>query len=259
MLDLDLISPNPDQPRAEFDEAALTDLANSLRKQGCLQPVIVRPRKSDGGFELIVGERRWRAAQIAGLLKIPAVVREVEDNKLLELALVENIQREDLNPIEAARAYQSLMNDLGLTQQDVADRVGKERATVANAVRLLNLPQAIQEKIRLGELSIGHAKALAGLADAKLQVRLAERFVRDRVSVRQAETAVGKVAAGPTPKAPPKAPDPNIAAAEKALQIALGTGVRIIQNSKGGRIEVTCNSESELRRVYDQILGTSKA
>ena len=198
MVDLDRISPNPKQPRGRFDQKTLEDLARSLKEHGCLQPVVLRVRQNDGGFELIAGERRWRAAQFAGLLKIPAIVREVEDERLLELALVENLQREDLNPIEAARAYQTLIQDLQLTQKDVAQRVGKERATIANTLRLLNLPIEVQHKIEQGLMSAGHAKALASIADADLQRSVAERIVRDGLSVRQVEALVSRTATDAT-------------------------------------------------------------
>ena len=148
MFDIDRISPNRKQPRSSFDNDSLNELAESMRRQGVLQPVVVRVREADGGFELVAGERRWRAAQIAGLLKIPAVVREVADDRVLELALIENLQREDLNPLEAATAYQSLINDLSLSQQEIAERVGKRRTTITNALRLLNLAPEVQEQVR---------------------------------------------------------------------------------------------------------------
>jgi ParB family chromosome partitioning protein len=259
MLDLDRISPNPSQPREHFEEGALRELARSLKEQGCLQPVVVRVRSADGGFELIAGERRWRAAQIAGLLKIPAIVREVPDEKLLELALVENLQRENLNPIEAARAYRSLIDDMKLTQREVAERVGKERATIANALRLLNLPIEVQGKIEAGQLSAGHAKALASIADADLQRLLAERIVREGLSVRQVEATVSAALAGSSKKAPVRPEkDPNVEAAEQALRVALGAPVKIHSGKDGGRIEIVCRGADELRRIYDQIMSTSK-
>ena len=167
-IDLDRISPNPEQPRQQFDQANLEQLAASLRRDGLLQPVIVRPRV-DGGFELIAGERRWRAAQLAGLMKIPALIRKVGDEQMLELALIENLQRDDLNPLEAAHAFQSLIDDLGLTQEEVAGRVGKKRATISNILRLLHLPREIQEKIESGELTLGHAGFRAQVRQAAVE------------------------------------------------------------------------------------------
>src|SRR5262245_41103393 len=185
-LEISKIRPNPRQPRQSFDEAGLDELARSIRTQGLLQPVVVRPL-ADGRFELIAGERRWRAAQRAGIHRIPAVVRDVPDEKLLELALIENLQREELNAIEEAEAYRILVDDLGLTHQDVADRVGKQRTTVANALRLLNLPDAVKAMVRGKLISMGHARALLALADRKTIEALAERIVADGLSVREVE------------------------------------------------------------------------
>jgi ParB family chromosome partitioning protein len=257
-IDLDRISPNRAQPRADFDDATLAELAASMKEQGVLQPVIVRPR-DDGGFELIAGERRWRAAQMAGLLKIPAVVRESKDDELLELALVENLQRENLNPIEAASAYQTLIDGLGLTQEEVAARVGKQRSTITNALRLLNLPVQTQDRIRAGELSSGHAKALASLTNPKLQNELATRIVKQGLSVRQAEQLVAKVTRA-TPaksKAVRVSVDPNVAAAQRKLESALGTKVRIVPGRKGGRLELHYFSDEELERIYQLILDAT--
>ena len=201
-LDLDRIRPNTDQPRREFDQASLEELAASMQVDGVLQPVIVRPL-GEGHFELIAGERRWRAAQIAGLLKIPALVREVEGSRVLEMALVENIQREDLNAIETASAFRTLIDDLGLTHQDVADRVGKQRATITNMLRLLDLPGSIKQKLRDGSITPAHAKALAALESPQLQIRLADRIALDGLSVRETERLVKRLAqeASPTGKA----------------------------------------------------------
>lgn len=259
-IDLDRISPNPDQPREEFDPVKLEELAASLSTQGVLQPVVVRPR-ADGGFELIAGERRWRAAQLAGLMKIPAVVRKVTDEQRLELALIENLQRADLNPLEAARAFQALIDDLKLTQEEVAQRVGKKRATIANILRLLNLPREIQEKIRSGELSLGHAKALASLTDSKAQIDVATRVVRQALSVRQAEALVAGLIKGSTQTPVAAAErDPNVQAAEEQLQSAVGTRVRITQNkSGGGKIELHFFSHEEMERVFQLVLSASAA
>ena len=224
-----------------------------------LQPVIVRP--SDGGtFELIAGERRWRAAQIAGLLKIPAVIREVTDDKLLELALIENLQRADLNPIEEATAYQALINDLGLSQQEAAERVGKQRATVANALRLLNLPVEVQALVQGGELTAGHAKSLAGVTDTRAQIELAKRIVAEGLSVRAVEQLVRR--SEPSRKKAVSASeqrDPNVVAAEERLQSAMGTKVRIAQGRTGaGRLELHFYSAEELDRIYDLVLKAAR-
>jgi ParB family chromosome partitioning protein len=255
LLDLDRIHPNLGQPRRNFDDNALEELARSIKREGVLQPVVVRPDKDDS-YELIAGERRWRAAQLAGLLKVPAIVREVGKEKVLELALIENLQREDLDPIEEANAYESLINELGLTQQEVAQRVGKQRATVANALRLLGLPAAVQKMIQAGQLSQGHAKALASLANDTLQVELAGRIVKGGLSVRDAESLVKRTAradSGQPARATER--DPNVVAAEQTLQSAVGTKVRIQQGKKGGRIELHFYSSDEMERVYELILG----
>jgi ParB family chromosome partitioning protein len=257
-IDLDRIRPNRAQPRERFDPALLEELAQSMRQRGVLQPVIVRT-VPDGGYELIAGERRWRAAQIAGLLRIPAIVKEVADDRVLEIALIENLQREELNPIEEANAYQTLINDLELTQQQIADRVGKQRATVTNALRLLNLPPEIQSLVRDGKLSSGHAKALASLAEPKEQIELARRIAAEGLSVRQAEAMARRLAKRSTRAArrPPRR-DPNVEAAEETLQRALGTRVRIVQGRKGGRLEIHFFSDEELERVYDLVLGAAR-
>lgn len=255
-LDLDRIVPNRKQPRERFEQQGLEELAASMKQDGVLQPVIVRPIER-GEYELIAGERRWRAAQMAGLLKIPVIVKEVADDRLLELALIENLQREELNPIEEATAFQMLIDDLGLTQQQVADRVGKQRTTVTNSLRLLSLPPEIQSRVRDGELTAGHAKILAGLSNAELQAELARRAVRDGLSVRQLESVAGaRRKAGPKAAPGEKPPrDPNVLAAEEELQRALGTKVRIVTGKDGaGRIELHCFSAEELERVYQLIL-----
>ena len=253
-LDIDQIVPNLRQPRQGFDEQALEDLAQSLKRDGVLQPVIVR--KSNDGFELIAGERRWRAAQRAGLLKIPAIVREVADDRVLELALVENLQREELNPLEEAHAYQTLLDELGLTQLEIANRVGKQRATVANALRILNLPPEVQQMVRDGQLTARHAKALAALANTQAQIDLATRIVGDGLSVRQVEALVARGGAPRTTRSVRRevTRDPNVVAAEETLQKAVGTKVKIQQGRKGGRIELYFYSDEEMERVYQLIL-----
>ena len=222
---------------------------------------MVRPA-GEGRFELVAGERRWRAAQLAGLLKIPALVREVPDDRLLEFALVENLQREELNAIEEAQAYETLSRDFKLTQQQIAERTGKQKTTIANAMRLLGLPGAVQEKVKSGKLSAGHARALLGLEQPLHQVETADRVIREGLSVRDTERLVGKLAKA-TPGKPGRprttARDPNIVAAEESLQRELGTKVRIIQGKSGaGRIELHCFSEEELERVYELIIQAAR-
>jgi len=257
-LEVSKIRPNPRQPRQSFDDAGIDELANSLRTQGLLQPVVVRPL-ADGRFELIAGERRWRAAQRAGIHQIPAVVRDVPDEKLLELALIENLQREELNAIEEAEAYRILVEDLDLTQNEVAERVGKQRTTVANALRLLNLPRVVQDMVRGRLISMGHARALLALEDAKAIESLAQRIVAEGLSVREVESRAKRPAGTkPRPGRPTKPLDPNVAAAETALQRVLGTKVRIGGNGTVGRVEIHYHSADELERVYRLILDAGK-
>ena len=257
-LEVSKIRPNPRQPRQSFDEAGLDELARSIRTQGLLQPVVVRPLLN-GHFELIAGERRWRAAQRAGIHKIPAVVRDVPDEKLLELALIENVQREELNAIEEAEAYRILIDDLELTQNEVAERVGKQRTTVANALRLLNLPETVKAMVRERLISMGHARALLALEDAKTIELLASRIVAEGLSVREVESRAKRPAAtGPRAGRPTNPVDPNVAAAETTLQRTLGTKVRITGNGKVGRVEVHYHSADELDRVYQLIVEAGK-
>ncbi|MDH3627204.1 MAG: ParB/RepB/Spo0J family partition protein [Acidobacteriota bacterium] len=252
-VDLDRIFPNPDQPRKRFDAEQLQELADSLKQDGLLQPVVVRPRGADA-YELVAGERRWRAAQLAGMMKIPVVVREVDDPKLLELALIENLQREQLDPIDEARAFQTLIDDHGLTQQAVAERVGRQRVTITNALRLLNLAPTVQRQIQDGLISAGHAKALVSITDMDLQIRVATQAAKEGLSVRQVEARVKQLRAAPKEKRPAPATDPNLVAAEERLASALGTKVKIVTGKKGGRLELYAFSEEELQRVYGVVL-----
>jgi len=257
-IEVSKIRPNPRQPRRSFDEGALEELARSVRTEGFLQPVVVRPLP-DGQYELVAGERRWRAAQRAAIHKIPAVVRDVPDEKLLELALIENLQREELNAIEEAEAYRILIDDLELTQNEVAERVGKQRTTVANALRLLNLPDSVKELVRSRLLSMGHARALLALEDAKTIEALAQRIITDGLSVRDVESQAKRP--GVTSKAIVRSArpvDPNVAAAETVLQRALGTKVRILGNGKVGRLEVHFHSPDELDRIYKMLTEAGK-
>jgi ParB family chromosome partitioning protein len=259
LIDIDRIRANRKQPRQRFDEEGLDALARSLKAEGVLQPVLVRPL-ADGRFEIVAGERRWRAAQRAGLLRIPAVVREVPDDRLLEIALIENLQREDLNPIEEAHAYQTLLETLGLKQQEIADRVGKQRATVANTLRLLSLSAPVQERLRKGELTMGQGRALAAFSDQREQERIAEKVVRLGLSVRQVEALVSQALDGGADRKERSVPrrDPNVVAAEENLQRAIGTRVRIIEGRKVGRIELHFYSPEEMQRVYQLVLEVAR-
>jgi ParB family chromosome partitioning protein len=255
-LDIDLLTPNPRQPRMQIDEARLEELSQSIRTNGLIQPILVR-RHGDH-YEIVAGERRWRAAQHAGLLKVPVTVRDVPDDKLLEIALVENIQREDLNPIEEAQAYRRLADELHLSQEDIAHAVGKDRATVANFMRLLRLPAEIRNELAVGTLTTGHARALLALPDDVAQRRLARAVISGGLSVRETEALVRRETT-PAPPAPP-APkvDPNTRAAEDRLKLALGTHVRIIRKRKGGRLEVDFKDEDELQRIYELLTDETK-
>lgn len=250
-VDLDLLEPNREQPRRIMDDARLDELAQSIRGSGVIQPIVVRPR--DGGtYEIVAGERRWRAAQRAGLLKVPVVVRNVPDAKRLEMALIENVQREDLSPIEEARAYKRLADELRLTQEEIAQAVGKDRATVANYQRLLALPPEVQSDVSSGALSMGHARALLGLPDAAAQRRAAHDVRVRGLSVRDTELLVKKRLA-PAPSPPPASSDPNTKAAADRLRVALGARVEIVRQREGGRIQIHFGSEAELQRLFEQL------
>jgi len=259
---IELIDPSTLQPRSVFDDGKLDELAKSIRINGVVQPVLLRRKGSR--FELIAGERRWRAAAIAGLIKIPAVVRNVSDDKVLEIALIENIQREDLNPIEEAKAYRKLIETLGLTQETVGERVGRDRSYVTNYLRLLKLPEDLQELLQVGRISTGHARALLGVDQPDTQRRIARRIIEQGLSVRAAEQLV-RLAAVKTGQAITKGPakgheqsDPNIRAAETKLRRHFGTKVRIVQtNSSSGKIELEFYSQTDLNRLYGLLTQVS--
>ncbi len=254
-VDIDRIRPNPRQPREHFDEEALESMASSLRDRGMLQPLVVR-REGDG-YQLIAGERRWRAAQRAGWHRVPVVVREATTLEALELALIENLQREDLNPLEEARAYEFLASEAGLTQEQVAERVGRERSTVANYLRLLALPERVQELLVAGSLSMGHARALLGLKAPAAQIRLAEAIAAQGLSVRQTEGRVRDARRQASKTRPAAGQDPDTVAAQERLTRALGAPVKIHGKEKG-RIEVRFSSLEELDRLYEQLLGSTQ-
>ncbi len=251
-VEIDRLVPGRFQPRRSFAPEGLAELAASIREQGIVQPVLVIARGEK--FEIVAGERRWRAAAQAGLSRIPVIVREKRsDKELIEVALVENLQREDLNPLEAAGAYARLKEEFHLTQEEVAARVGKDRATVANALRLLKLPSSVREKIRSGALSAGHARALAALSSADDQERLVEEVLRRDLSVRQTERRVAAVAAGARVLRRQPRRDPFTRDAEEKLSRRLGTRVRIVRRRRGGRIEITFGSEEELIGLYERL------
>jgi len=249
-LDIDLLTPNPRQPRTQMDEAALEELAQSIRSHGVIQPILVR-RVGDR-HEIVAGERRWRAAQRAGLLKVPVVYRDVPDERLLEIALIENIQREDLNPIEEAQAYRRLVDELQMSQESIATAVGKDRATVSNYMRLLKLPAEVRSDLASGALSMGHARALVTMPDEAAQRRVAREVVSRGLSVRETE-AMAKRELTPAIPPLPKRADPNTRAAENQLKVALGTHVRIVRKGQGGRIEIDFNNEEELQRLFETL------
>ena len=247
-VDIDLLRPNRDQPRTAMDDTKIEELARSITSNGIIQPIVVR--KADQGYEIIAGERRWRASQRAGLLKVPVVVRDIPDERLLAAALIENIQREDLNPMEEAQAYRRLADEHQLTQEQIADAVGKDRSSVANYLRLLKLPAEVRSNLSAGALSMGHARALLGLADENAQLRVGREVVSKNLSVRETETLVKKGAHPPAPREEtPK--DVHTRAAEEKLRFALGTRVRIVRKGKRGKIEIDFQNEDELQRIYE--------
>lgn len=260
-IPIDRLRPNPQQPRHNFDRESLEELAASIRVHGVLQPLLVS-EEPPNRYQLITGERRWRAARLAGLTTVPAVIRErLEDEKQLELALVENLQRRDLTPLEEARAFDHLRSSLGLSQQDIADRVGMDRSTVANALRLLRLPAEVQEMVERGELSAGHGRTLLAFADEATRCEWARRAAATGLSVRALEQAVAderkdeKTSTRTRPKHRRPARDPNLRAAEEKLSLRLGAPVEIRSRRRGGTIVIACSDQDELMRVFDLLMG----
>jgi ParB family chromosome partitioning protein len=253
---LDAILPNPRQPRQQFPREALEGLARSIREVGVLQPVILRSR--DGGYELIAGERRLRAARLAGLASIPAVIRETDDTDALREALIENIHREDLGPLELAAAFQELLDDLEATQEEVADRLGFSRSHVANTIRLLSLPADVQRSLTQGRIQAGHARALLGLPDDEARSSLALRVAAEGLSVRQVEDLVKAYAhRAPVRRSGPRPPDPALAEVEEFLADHLGTQVHVVMGRRKGRIIVDFGSSDDLDRIVQAIAGAS--
>lgn len=255
---LDAIEPNPNQPRKKFPAESLEELADSIRAHGLLQPIIVTPLARFGApvrYQLVAGERRWRAAQLAGLRTVPALVQETRKNESLELALIENLQREDLNPIEAAAAFQRLAQEFGLKHEEIAQRTGKDRATITNLLRLLRLPPEVQQLLAEGKLSAGHAKALLALDSAQDQRRLATYVVERGLSVRDIEKLVARDKQAPAKKqAREKHWDANIRAALQDLERVLGTRVHLLGTPRKGKLQIEYYSQEDLMRIYDLIL-----
>lgn len=254
-LDIEMLKPNPLQPRKKIDPDSLDELARSIRTSGILQPIVVVPQED--GYMIIVGERRWRAAQKAGLNKIPALIRDVPKDQQIEASLVENLQREDLNPIEIALTYKKLTAETGLTQQEVAEKVGKDRTSVTNIIRLLKLPDEIQTILAERKLSMGHARALLGLDNPDTQVSLAREIVQKNLSVRDAEKLVSRLKRPPS-KEKRSEPDPNLAALQEELVERLGTKVSIIGTNNKGVMKLYYYSSDDLNRIYDRIKGENR-
>lgn len=262
-VDIDVLEANRYQPRTQYDDQRLDELAQSIATNGVIQPIVVRRLPGDAGlarprYQIIAGERRWRAAQRAGLQRVPVVVKDVDDGdhrRHLEMALIENIQRENLNPIEEAHAYQRLVDEFQLRQEDIATRVGKDRATVANVLRLLKLPDEIRGQIASGELSMGHARALLGLGGEGEQRQMAREVITRGLSVRETEALVKRAAAAPKTATPAAAPqkDVHTRAAEDQLRLALGTEVTINRRKKGGSVDIAFANEDELQRIYEYL------
>lgn len=255
-VDIDALSPNEFQPRLAVEDDRLDELTQSVVAHGVIQPIVVR--RTGDRFQIIAGERRWRAAKRAGLLRVPVVVKEVaagREQSLLEMALVENLQREDLNPIDEALAYRRLADEFQLTQEAIAAAVGKDRASVANVLRLLKLPDEVRAEVASGRLGMGHARALLALATDADVVRVARDVIARSLSVRETESIVRKIAEGTAPKPEPRPPqrDVHTRAAEEQLRLLFGTRVRIVRRGSRGRIEIDFGSEEELIRIYDQL------
>ena len=251
------VEPNPDQPRQDFDEEELQALADSITVHGIIQPLTVR-EMPNGYYQIIAGERRWRAARIANLSDVPAVIIEADDKKAMELALIENLQRQDLNPLEEALGYQTLMNEYGLTQEEAAGRVGKSRPAVANALRLLGLCPEVQERVRKGELSAGHARAILQLKSEKKQQEAAQKIVALGLSVRQAELLCKNMSKEPVPQKKEVFAVDYVAECEKSLSKHLGRGVKIVNGKRKGRFELEFYGQEDLQNLLDALMKIQK-
>ena len=257
LLPIYKVEPNPDQPRHDFDEEELQALADSITVHGIIQPLTVR-EMPNGYYQIIAGERRWRAARMADLSDVPAVIIEADDKKAMELALIENLQRQDLNPLEEALGYQTLMNDYGLTQEEAAGRVGKSRPAVANALRLLGLCPEVQERVRKGELSAGHARAILQLKSEKKQQEAAQKIVALGLSVRQAELLCKNMSKEPVPQKKEVFAVDYVAECEKSLSKHLGRGVKIVNGKRKGRFELEFYGQEDLQNLLDALMKIQK-
>ena len=257
LLPIYKVEPNPDQPRHDFDEEELQALADSIAVHGIIQPLTVR-EMPNGYYQIIAGERRWRAARMANLSDVPAVIIEADDKKAMELALIENLQRQDLNPLEEALGYQTLMNEYGLTQEEAAGRVGKSRPAVANALRLLGLCPEVQERVRKGELSAGHARAILQLKSEKKQQEAAQKIVALGLSVRQAELLCKNMSKEPVPQKKEVFAVDYVAECEKSLSKHLGRGVKIVNGKRKGRFELEFYGQEDLQNRLDALMKIQK-
>ena len=257
MLPIHKVEPNPNQPRQDFDPEELQALADSIANHGVVQPLTVR-EVANGYYQIIAGERRWRAARMAELREIPVVIIEADDRKVMELALIENLQRQDLNPVEEALGYQTLMQDYGLTQEDTAKQVGKSRPAVANALRLLNLSDKILEMIRKGELTAGHARAILSLKTQKMQEQAAQKIAALGLSVRQAELLCKNMSKEPAPVKEPTLTVDYVAECENALSKHLGRGVKIVNGKRKGRFELEFYGQDDLQILLDALMKLEK-
>ena len=251
---LDLIKPNPRQPRSRFAEEPLDELADSIREHGVLQPVLLSHAREPGSYYLVTGERRWKASRLAGLATIPAIVREVTEQQKLVWALIENIQRTDLNPLDSAEAYRQLSEDFGLTHEEIAGRVGKNRATVSNTLRLLSLPLVAKAALSKDEITEGHARAILSLPNERAQISLLEVILKERLSVRQAESLAQKYKGEKPPQPEAKPRPPEVSALEEQLQNTLGTRVVLRRGRKGGTISIRFYSDEELNSLVDRLM-----
>ena len=257
MLPIHKVEPNPDQPRKDFDPEELQSLADSIATHGVVQPLTVR-ELPNGYYQIIAGERRWRAARLAEVKEIPAVIMEADDRKVMELALIENLQRQDLNPVEEAMGYQTLMQEYGMTQEDAAKQVGKSRPAVANALRLLNLSDKVLEMVRKGELTAGHARAVLSLKTQKLQEAAAQKIATLGLSVRQAEQLCKNMGKEPAPVKEPTLAVDYVAECEKSLTKHLGRKVKIISGKKKGRFELEFYGQDDLQKLLDALMKLEK-
>ena len=257
MMPIHKIEPNPDQPRQDFDEEELAALAESIALHGLVQPLTVR-EVTNGYYQIIAGERRWRASRIAGLTEIPVVIMEADDKKTKELALIENLQRQDLNPVEEALGYRSLMDEYGMTQEETATRVGKSRPAVANALRLLSLTDKVLEMVRKGTLSAGHARAILSLKTEKQQEEAAQKIAALGLSVRQAELLCKNMTREPLPTKPVTLAVDYVAECEKSLAKHLGRGVKIINGKRKGKFELEFYGQDDLQNLLDALMSLKK-